>query len=79
MGTVLVLLALVVISICSISLGLWFIKINFSFGLAVSASVPFIVGFLFQATSVFYLIPLLPLVTWIVHSSRVSREKPSFK
>jgi|GEM_PF-5383141 len=75
MGAVLDLLALSVISICSISLGLLFINIKLSFGLAVSASVPFIVGFLFQATSVFYLIPLLPLVTWIVHIRRVSREK----
>ncbi|MCA1010555.1 hypothetical protein [Halobacillus halophilus] len=79
MGTVLVLLALAMISISSISLGLLFVKVSLSFGLAISASVPFIVGFLFQTTLVFYLIPLLPLVTWVVHIGRAHREKPSFK
>ena len=57
MGTILVLLTLAVISIGGISLGLLFTKTNLSFGLAISASVPFIVAFLFQVTSVFYLIP----------------------
>ncbi|SFF57056.1 hypothetical protein SAMN05216353_10226 [Halobacillus alkaliphilus] len=79
MGVVIVLFAFVVISLCSIALGLLFTRINFSFGLAISASLPFIVGYLLQVTTLFYLIPILPLVTWIVHSIRVSREKPSFK
>ncbi|ASF40610.1 hypothetical protein CEH05_16190 [Halobacillus halophilus] len=78
MGTVLVLLTLALISICGISLGLLFTKINLSFGLAISASVPFIVAFLFQVMLVFYLIPILPLVTWIVHTRRESIKKQSF-
>ncbi|MGP4074695.1 hypothetical protein [Halobacillus sp. K22] len=75
MGTVLVLLALVAISICGISLGLLFTKISLSFGLAISASVPFIVAYLLQVTSVFYLIPILPLMTLSVHIGRGSRKK----
>ncbi|MGP4069998.1 hypothetical protein [Halobacillus sp. B29] len=78
MGTVLVLLAFVAISICGISLGLLFTKTNLSFGLAISASVPFIVAFLFQVTSVFYLIPILPLATWIVHLRSESRTNRAF-